>query len=67
MSMYEPGQRIRVAVFEALDNAVANGHDFVDHSVKQVIDDLMTCDADLEGARPDDLEPWVREWMHTHG
>jgi hypothetical protein len=53
---------MRRAVFEALDNAVANGFDMPSLASDDIARDLKDCDADLASAAESDLVPIVDEW-----
>lgn len=58
---------IKAAVFEALNNAVANGHDvscFEDPELVAV--DLTDLDADLEDQAIKDLVPHIKVWQEEH-
>lgn len=56
---------IRRAVFDALNNAVDNGHNMREFSVEEIVDDLASCDADLENLDPNQFRPFVIEWLKT--
>lgn len=58
-------QRLRAAVFEALNNAVINGYDFDGWTAEAVAQDLINYDSDLEGCEIDELLPFVIEWRKT--
>ena len=56
---------LRYAVHECLANAQANGH-FTEPKLtdaEMIVHDLMSCDADLEDADPDELRAIVEEWV----
>lgn len=54
---------LRSAVFEALDNAKENGHDFTHEFPHGVACDLIDYDADLEECMPDMLIPHIKAWQ----
>ena len=53
---------LRRAVFEALDNAIANGFTMTAMTNDQIAVDLKDCDADLENVAESDLVPIIEEW-----
>ena len=50
-------------VKRALDNAVDNGYDQIDEDSGAVAEDIVTCDADLEGFPPALLIPHIEYWQ----
>lgn len=54
---------LRKRVFEALNNARANGYEFVGMSHEDIAVDLATYDADLENEDTDALAEHVGAWM----
>jgi len=56
---------LREMVHESLRNAVENGYDLTTWSVDQIVDDLLTCDGELETYAPEDIRPFVEEWLNT--
>lgn len=60
-------EEIRAAVFEALDNATANGYAVASSSPERIATDLLTYDAGLEDQTETKLVPHIREWIASHG
>lgn len=54
---------LRERVFEALNNAVANGYDMREWAPSEVAVDLLDHDAGLEHLEPDDVLPHIIEWQ----
>lgn len=52
---------IRDAVFEALNNAAANGYTI--YSAEREAVDLVTFDASLEDCTPEEVLPAIEEWI----
>jgi hypothetical protein len=55
----------RELVWAALNNAVENGHRMWEWEDRNVVDDLLDNDAELEEEKPDDLLPLVVEWQQS--
>ena len=54
---------LRDEVFEALDNAIANGYDMKSWAPTDVAVDLLDHCASLEHLEPDDVLPHIIEWQ----
>lgn len=54
---------LRSEVFEALNNAVANGYDLRLLPASEVAVDLLDRCAPLEHLEPDDVLPFIIEWQ----
>lgn len=60
------GEQLRDTIFEALDNALANGVDQRRPTpALEVAQDLVTCCSDLEHLDPNDITHLVTEWQLT--
>lgn len=46
----------------AMDSAYENGFTFSTWTYRDIAEDLVTLDSDLEKYSPDDIEPVLREW-----
>lgn len=55
-------EQLQKAVSESLDNADSNGHIFENWTFREVAEDLVTHDADLEIYPVERIIPCVREW-----
>jgi len=56
-------EQIKALVFEAMQNAIDNGHTFMGLTDIAVAEDLVQFDSDLESYEPEDLAPFVKEFV----
>lgn len=59
-------QTLQAMVYEALDNAKANGYGVADNSIPAIVQDLKECDADLEDVLEADIRPHVEAWLKAN-
>lgn len=50
-------------VNQALESATDNGFSFEHWTYRDIAEDLVTCDSDLEASEPEELEPIVKSWF----
>lgn len=55
--------RLRAKVFAALQTAVQNGFDMRDKAPEFIAQDLLDCDADMEGEDYAEVKEYVSEWL----
>ena len=63
------GNKLRKAVFFALDHSLRNGYldDVVTGSPDELAYDLTVYWSHLASARPEELTPYVRQWLRRKG
>lgn len=59
-------QRLRAKVFTAMQTAMQNGYDMRKWAPAEITQDLLDCDADMEGEEFTVVQELVSEWLATN-
>jgi len=64
--MSRVNEGLRRQVFDSLNAALEGGYDMTTWEPVDITEDLLMCDADIEGEDPEEVEEYVREWLRTY-